>query len=230
MRVKGIYLVLILISRLVSAQVQEFKKYHSIPEEEIVLNIQYNSFIDLPDKMEMKPQSAGFDFYLMYPLVGKNYPLSLAAGMGFSVQNYKNNCYIIDTKDSLQFIKIPDTVNFRKNKFSTVYFDIPVEFRLRSRPLVKKRNVKIAFGFKIGYNIQKYTKYEGDDFYNLSGHDKIKFKRYKLNHFLPYRYGIFIRTGYGKFSATAYYSLTSILENDIRTLTPFSLGFSITLF
>ena len=213
------------------SQVQELRKYHSIPEEQIVLNIHYNSWTIYPQGMNIEPYSAGVDLYLMQPIFGKNYPISLAAGVGFSVQNIKSNSFLIESKDTLYFKEIPDSVSSSKNKFSTVYIDIPIEFRLRSRPISKKRNVKIAFGFKVGYNIKAYIKYEGDDFMHLTDQDKVKFKRYNIRHVLPYRYGVFVRAGYGKFSLSAYYSLTPLFEtNKAQEIIPFSLGLSITLF
>ena len=231
MRSKYLILFFLILIKTSFSQVQELRKYHSIPEEQIVLNIHYNSWSALPQDMLVEPYSAGIDLYLMHPIFGKNYPVSLAAGFGISVQNIKSNSFLIESKDSLYFQKLPDSVSYSKNKFTTVYIDIPIEFRLRSRPIVKKRNVKIAFGFKFGYNIKTYVKYEGDDFMHLTDQDKVKFKRYNIRHILPYRYGVFARAGYGKFSLSAYYSLTPLFETDkAMEIIPFSLGLSITLF
>lgn len=210
---------------------QELQKYNNIPEEQIIFNFYHNTFTSLPKDFVMSPKSAGIDLYLMKDIFGKNYPVSFAGGIGISVQNYKNNSMLISTSDSLYFEKIPDTVSYRKNKFSTVYVDIPIEFRLRTRPLVKKRNLKIAFGFKVGYNIQRYTKYDGDNYLGITNYDKVKYKVYDIKNFLPYRYGVFTRLGYGKFSLSAYYSLTPLFETDkAMEIIPFNIGLSITLF
>ena len=231
MKKTGIAILLILLTKLSFSQVQELKKYNSIPEEQIVLNIHYNSFTSLPKDFDMSAKSAEVDIYLMKDIFGKNNPVSFAGGLGISVQNYKNNSILISKSDSLYFEKIPDTVDYRKNKFSTVYVDIPIEFRLRTRPLVKKRNLKIAFGFKVGYNIQRYTKYDGDNYLNITSDKTIKYKVYDMKNFLPYRYGVFTRLGYGKFSLSAYYSLTPLFEtNKAQEIIPFSIGLSITLF
>ncbi len=227
----GIVILLILLIKLSFGQVQELKKYHSIPEEQIVFNLYYNSWTSLPENFEMSNKSAGVDLYLMKDIFGRNYPVSFAGGIGISVQNYKNSSMLVSTSDSLYFEKIPDTVDYRKNKFATVYVDIPIEFRLRTRPLVKKRNLKIAFGFKIGYNIQRYTKYDGDNYLGITNYKTVKYKVYDIKNILPYRYGVFTRLGYGKFSLSAYYSLTPLFETDkAQEIIPFSLGLSITLF
>jgi len=231
MKKTGIAILLILLIKLSFGQVQELKKYHSIPEEQIVFNIYYNSWTSLPENFDMSNKSVGVDLYLMKDIFGKNYPVSVASGIGISVQNYKNSSMLVSTSDSLYFEEIPDTVDYRRNKFATVYVDIPIEFRLRTRPLVKKRNLKIAFGFKIGYNIQRYTKYDGDNYLGITNYETVKYKVYDIKNILPYRYGVFTRLGYGKFSFSAYYSLTPLFEiNKAQEIIPFSLGLSITLF
>jgi len=223
-------LLLLLMIKFSFSQVQELKKYNSIAEEQIVFNVYSNSWTNMPKDFVMSPKSAGIDLYLMKDIFGKNYPVSFAGGIGISVQNYKNNSMLITTNDSLYFTKIPDTIDYRKNKFSVVYVDIPIEFRLRTRPLSKKRNLKIAFGFKVGYNIQRYTKYEGDNYLGVTNYETVKYKVYDIKNILPYRYGVFTRLGYGKFSLSAYYSLTPLFETSkAQEIIPFSLGLSITI-
>jgi hypothetical protein len=227
----SVSILFVLLIKFSFSQVHELQKYKSIPEEQIVFNVYHNSWANFPKDFELKPYSAGIDLYLMKDLFGKNKPVSFAGGFGVSVQNYKSNSMLFSSSDSLYFIKIPDSVNYRKNKFSTVYVDIPIEFRLRTRPLAKKRNLKIAFGFKIGYNIQRYTKYEGDNYLNINNYEKVKYKVYNIKNFLPYRYGVFTRLGYGKFSLSAYYSLTPLFETSkAQEIIPFSIGLSITVF
>ena len=181
--------------------------------------------------MQIKPQSLGFDAYYMMPVIGKNKILNLAIGGGVSVQNYKSNVKINSNNDTLSFIVINDSINYTKNKFNTVYFDIPIEFKIRTRPIVKRRSLKFIVGFKLGILIQSYEKYEGDDYMQLTSNDKVKYKVYKINQVLPYRYGSYFRIGYGKFNFTGFLSLSSLFNTKKSLETyPYSLGLSITLF
>jgi len=213
------------------AQVQELRQYKSIPEEQIVFNINLNRWSKYPDNMKIEPQSMGIDVYYMYPVVGKNKIFSIAAGAGFSVQNIKSNINVLDSMGMSVFTSIPDTIKYSKNKFSTVYFDIPIEFKLRSRPIVKKRNVKFIIGAKLGVLIQSYQKYEGDNIYHIGTNNKIKYKTYHIKNLLPYHYGVYLRMGYGKFSVTSYMSLSYLFEkNKAMQITPYSIGLAITVF
>ena len=213
------------------AQVQELREYKSIPEEQIVLNINADRWVNYPDGMEAKPYSVGVDIYYMNPVFWRNRNISIAAGTGISVQNIKSNIQIIDSSGYTVFNPIPDTITYSTNKLTTVYLDIPIELRFRTRPIYKKRNLKLALGFKVGYSIQRYKKYEGDNFMLITEHSTVKYKTYKINNMLKYRYGVFARVGYGKFNLTAYYALIELFEkNKSVEIIPYSIGLSITLF
>ncbi len=221
----------IIISYSLFAQVQELREYRDIPEEQIVFNINADRWLGYPKEMEIKPYSAGIDLYYMKPIFWRNRNISIAGGTGISVQNIKSNTQFYDSLGYTLFVQIPDSVDYSTNKISTVYIDIPIELRFRTRPIAKKRNIKFVLGFKIGYNIQRYTKYEGDNFHFLNENSQIKYKIYKINNILTYRYGVFVRAGYGKFNLTAYYALTNLFKKDkAPEIIPFSVGLSITLF
>lgn len=184
--------------------------------------------------MEISPFSTGVDVYLMQAIAGKDNFISLAVGGGLSVQNIKSNSYLISA-DSSYFKPISSDLKYSKSKISTVFFDLPIEIRLRSRPkakdkagIVRKRNFKFALGFKIGYNFQRYIKYEGEDYRAHNYGNKVKFKEYNLKNILRYRYGVYTSIGVGNFSLYAYYALTDFFENKKGPkLRPFSVGLSI---
>ena len=223
--------IFIFISINLLAQVQELREYRDIPEEQIVLNINADRWVGAPNQMDIKPYSAGVDIYYMNPIFWRNRNVSIAVGTGVSVQNIKSNVQLYDSSGYTVFKEIPDSVDYLTNKISTVYFDIPIELRFRTRPIVKKRNIKFVLGFKIGYNVQRYMKYEGDNFNSLDEYSQIKYKTYKIHNMLTYRYGVFARVGYGKFNLTAYYALTSLFKKGrAPEIIPFSVGLSVTLF
>lgn len=213
------------------SQVQELRNYKSIPEEQIILNVNADRWSNYPKGMDTKPYSAGVDVYYMYPLFWRDKNVSFAIGTGVSVQNIKSNVQVSDSAGYTIFTEIPDSVSYLTNKISTVYFDIPFELRFRTRPIVKKRNLKFVLGFKVGYNIQRYEKYEGDNFNDINEHNNIKYKTYKIHNMLTYRYGVFARAGYGKFNLTGYYSLVDLFKKGkTEKIVPFSVGLSVTLF
>jgi hypothetical protein len=216
------------------SQDKEIKEITSYPNPSIIVNWTYASYIDIPKGMEISPLSMAFDIYGMYPFIGKKSFVSLAAGLGLSAQNLKSNNFLLNSDTSV-FIPIPKNLNYLQNKITTLFLDLPVEIRFRSRPKppskggkVRKRNVKFAMGFKVGYNIQSYVKYDGKDYRAHNYGKDIKFKEYRIRNLQKLRYGVYGRLGYGKFSIYGYYALTNLFENNKGPeMRPFAVGLSI---
>jgi hypothetical protein len=218
-----------------SAQDEEIKRITSFPNPSIILNWGYNSWTSVPQDMSISPMSMEVDIYGMYPLIGKESAMSLAVGGGLSIQNIKSNCSLYSDDDTLFFSKIPNNLSYKTNKLSTVFFDVPIEIRIRTRPsqpnksgIVRKRNFRLALGFKIGYIIQSYTKYDGDVGGNTD--NTIKYKEYRIKNILPYRYGVYGRLGYGKFAAYLYYGISTVFDTKKGLQTqPYAIGITINI-
>lgn len=230
-------LILLLLSLQLYSQKEEIKEITSYPNSILQFNWTYNSFIDLPEDMDVSPLSMGTDIYFMQTILGKKSCISLVLGGGLSVQNIKSNSYFQSSSDSSYFVPLSKDLSYKKNKITTVFFDLPLEIRLRTRPksrdkagIVRKRNFRMAIGAKLGYNIQRYVKYDGEDYHSYNYGNQIKFKEYRLSHLLRYRYGVYTNIGIGNFSLYAYYSLTKYIEdNSGPELTPFSIGLSVNI-
>lgn len=219
------------------AQEDEIKEITAYPNPTIIVNWNYNSWYNTPSEIEISPLSMGADIYKMFPILGKTKFISFAIGTGLSVQNIKSDTYVKLEDGASVFYKIPKELKYNSNKISTVFVDIPLEVRLRNRPhppkkggVIRKRNIRFALGFKVGYILQRYIKYDGNDYRSFNYGNYIKFKEYRTANILKYHYGVYIRGGYGKFALTAFYSLTPFFEEEKSyTLYPFSIGLSINI-
>jgi hypothetical protein len=230
-------IILLLIQTNLWAQEDEIKEITAYPNPTIIVNWNYNSWYNTPSEINISPLSMGVDIYKMFPVFGKESFFSFAIGSGISVQNIKSDIYL-DLNDGATILqKIPNELKYSSNKISTVFVDIPLEIRLRNRPhapkkggVIRKRNFRFALGFKIGYILQRYIKYDGQDYRNFNYGNYIKFKEYRIPNVLKYRYGVYFRGGYGKFALTAFYALSPFFEkNKSYTLYPFSIGLSINI-
>lgn len=199
--------------------------------DQFIIDLNYNTWLDAPGNVTIKPLSLGMNIYLMKPLVGKKSNFSIAAGLSLGSQNVNNNSVPYDSAGVTYFNSDTiDNINYKNNKFTTIYIDVPVELRLRTNQNSKEKSFKISAGFKIGYLISSYTKYVGDDYRVSSSGDKVKFKEYRIKNILQYRYGVYARIGYGKFNLTGYYALTPLFEeNKGPEIIPVSVGISIIL-
>jgi len=128
------------------------------------------------------------------------------------------------------FKPVPGGYNYYKNKISTSYLEVPLEFRFRTMPDIKKRNFKVTLGAKFGYLLSSYMKYSGEDFRNHSSKN-VKFKEYRLSNILPYRYSAFLRIGYGKINFIVNYTFVPLFEkNKGPDCIPLSYGLSFTFY
>ncbi len=200
-----------------------------MPNDQIVINILSNTWLNAPSEITLMPVSVGAEAYAMTPLIGRNSSFSLAIGFGVGINNIHNNSLPFDSIGITYFRQITGGYEYTKNKFSSTYVDIPIEIRFRTKPNIKKRNFKVSLGGKFGYMITNYIKYSGDDFRTLTK-KSVKFKEYNFSNVLPYRYGVFLRVGYGKVNGIINYTLSSFFEkNKGPDVIPVSVGLSFTI-
>ncbi len=186
---------------------------------------------DAPDSIDIKPVNQGFSFHCMYDYVIKG-KFSVAIGLGIASHNLYSGSWLKYERDSLNnltgryaFYKIPDSINFKNNKFNINYLEIPVELRFRGNG---SDGFKLALGFKAGLTMSNHTKYKGDNYVYKDG-TSIKEKYYNNKHVLDYRYGVTARIGYKWINLNVFYSLTNLFEdNKGPKMYPVSIGLMIT--
>jgi hypothetical protein len=179
-------------------------------------------WMDTPKDMNARIINQGTSIYGMYNhKLGKS-NISLAFGIGFGFHNLYSNNIIQDIKaDSIAFVKIGDTIDYKKSKISLAYLDVPFEIRYKSR-----KGFRMAVGFKAGYLIDSKAKYKGERLTNDGV--KVKEKIQGIKHLEAFRYGPTIRFGYKWFNITGYFSLSKIFEKDKGPeLYPISVGIAI---
>jgi len=173
--------------------------------------------------------SRGVTIQMMYPIIGNKSNFAIAAGFGLACQNYYLKEFIHTNSDSLWFVPIPDTINYKKYKLNTNYLTIPIEFRIRTNPNKENRtSFKIYPGFRAGVLVNVHTKYIGRD---LANNEKTKVKLFNIKHVAKFDYGLTLRIGYGKILFHSYYSLTQLIEpNKGPVITPVEFGITVILF
>ena len=128
------------------------------------------------------------------------------------------------------FTPIPDSITFTKNKLSTTYAEVPIEFRFRSTPNEKGNSVKIGVGIKGGLLLSSKTKYRGDGAVFGQQGDDAKIKTFKIPNILQFRYGPTFRLGYGNINLVAFYALSELFETNLGpTLNHLSVGLALSL-
>ncbi len=192
-------------------------------QDRFIIELHNDHFLNTPDSMEIQVYSPGFDAHIMY-----DYPFSdsernrfsFAWGYGFSSFNiHHNGSFEENEEDKTTFFRPhPENYNYRKNKVSVNFIEIPIELRFRTNGL---RQFKMSVGAKVGYVVNVHTKVVDDE-------GKRKF--YQVPNLLRYRYGLSGKIGFGRFNVSGFYSLSPFLEEGQGPeLIPFSIGLSLVL-
>ncbi len=176
---------------------------------------------NLPAGIETRTINQGVNVFGMYnyQFGASNFSFAIGAGMG--THNLYNNCLISERNDTTFFTPINDTIGYKRSKLVLTYVDLPFEFRLKT-----KSKFRLAAGFKVGFLLNKHTKYKGDDFH--SDESKIILKSTNVQNLESLRYGPTFRIGYKWFNLVAYYQLSEIFKpGQGPKLYPISVGITL---
>jgi len=177
-------------------------------------------WMNTPDGMKARTINQGVQVFGTYNMPFGKGPFSFAIGLGLSIHNlYWNYRYQGDSLN-FQFVKIEDTLKYKRSKICLPFLEIPLEFRLKT-----KSKVSVGVGFKVGYMIYAHSKWVGDDYlFNSTNALKASFK--DIKNLEKFAYGPTLRVGYKWFNVNAYYSLASVFQKGTGIdIYPISVGF-----
>lgn len=183
-------------------------------------------YVNVPDSVDNKFFNLGVDFQGLYDYrIGKS-NFSFAFGFGIGSHNFYSDAFVLEDSSNVSGLHpisslYPGT-SYKKNKISYTYFDIPLEFRLRT-----KSDIRASVGFKFGFLIDSHTKFKGDDYlYGTNDQLFVKFK--DVPNIESFRYGITGRFGWKFINLTGFYSLTNLFTKNKGPETyPISVGISL---
>lgn len=202
-----------------------FTEYQDKVPGTLVFEFGYNMLQEgTPHNMDIeffKSRSANIYYMYDFRLFGSK-KLSFNPGFGLGMDNYmfakevsltrgQNNSLFVLSATQFESGVNTDSTSFgiEKSKLNVNYFDIPVEFRFRTKP--SKKSFRFAVGGKIGFLIDAKTKVR----YELDG-DTYKFKNKTRNGLENFRYGVHARIGFGSLNLFGYYALSELFEAELN--------------
>ena len=202
-----------------------FTEYQDKVPGTLVFEFGYNMLQDnTPDNMDIdffRSRSANLYYMYDFRLFGSK-KLSFNPGFGLGMDNYMfskevnvsrgpDNQLFVMSADQFESGVNTDSVSFsmEKSKLNANYFDIPMEFRFRTKP--SKKSFRVAVGGKIGFLIDSKSKIK----YELDG-DDYKFKSKSRNGLESFRYGVHARIGIGSVNFFGYYALSELFEKELN--------------
>jgi hypothetical protein len=194
----------------------------------------YDGWASAPDSASPGGFSRHFNFYFMLdkPFQGNpHYSAAIGVGLGSSNMFFENTYVNLKSNTlTLPFTNVSASTHFDKFKLTTMYFEIPLEFRFSQDPVTPDKGIKASLGLKFGTMLKGYTK--GKNYLDASG-NTIYGKNYIIKEqerkFLnSTRIAATARFGYGNFSIDGSYSLTPFLKTAAGPkIYPWSIGLTI---
>jgi hypothetical protein len=177
-------------------------------------------WMNAPSGMTTRTINQGVQVFGTYNTPFGKSNFSFAIGVGISIHNMFWNYRFQGDSVNFQFVKIADSLSYKRSKLSMPYFELPIEFRLKT-----KSKVSVGLGFKVGYMVYAHSKYVGDD-YIFNGANTLKASFKGIKNIEKFGYGPTARIGYKWFNVTGYYSLASIFQKGKGPdMYPISVGF-----
>lgn len=175
-----------------------------------------NAFLE---RNNSKSRNFAFDFLEMGYRFNKNFKVYTAAGLDWTHMRLKQNITIQKSAPTLSYIT--ESVDFKKNRFSSQYLRIPLAFEFRSNPIKKGDRIEFVVGPEIGFLLNGKVKQVSKE----NGKEKFK-DDYNFN---PFRYGAVARLGYGGTGIYVKYYGTDVFAEGQGPADFKNLAFGITL-
>lgn len=151
---------------------------------------------DFLDYKPGKTSTVSFDVLQFGYRFNQNFKIYLAGGFDWTLIRLKKDITIQNEPLNLAYIQ--EDVHFDKNRFSSSYVHVPLNFELRTKENDNGKRFYFVFGPEIGFLLNGKIKQISDE----RGKQKVK----DDYHFQPFRYGGSVRIGYGSLGVfTKYY-------------------------
>lgn len=193
------------------------------------MDVTYEGVVNSPNGVKFK-FGYGNSIQLFYDHQFNAKVLSGALGIAYSHAKYFTDGYIthIDTSTGNDYStfqpisSIKADTSYKRNSYTTNYFELPFELRYRSTPNEKGHSWKASVGFRVGFRLGSYT---------TTRTEAGRFSDFVQPNLTKTRYGLTARIGYGRVGVMGYYGLTRLFEKDRgHEIIPYSIGFTISPF
>lgn len=178
-------------------------------EDQFYLGVTYNLLSQRSEDLKQSGFSTGFHAGFIKDMpINKARNKAIGLGIGLSANTYNQNLLI--QKDDLgatNYSVITDSDTFSKNKFSTHFIEVPLEYRWRTSTATSYEFWRIYTGFKLSYMFAHNTKYKGD----LGS-----FKYTDVSDLNTLQYGLTLSAGYNTWNLHLYYALNTIFSKDAK--------------
>jgi hypothetical protein len=174
-------------------------------EDQFYFGITYNIATDGPSGLSQNKFSSGLSGGFLRDMpINKKRTVAIAAGIGFTYNNYNQNIVVSTPNEIPVYTLIDPNSEFNKNKFSLLTVDVPIEFRWRTSTYESHKFWRIYSGVKFSYLLYDKSIFDG-------AQGKIVVTG--NNDFNKLQYGAYVSAGYNTINVYAYYGLNSLFKS-----------------
>ena len=158
---------------------------------------------DFLDYKASKTSTVSFDVLQFGYRFNQNFKVYLAGGFDWTLIRLKKDITLLNEPQELSYLQ--EDIHFEKNRFSSSYVHIPLNFEIRSKENDNGKRFYFVFGPEIGFLLNGKIKQISDE----RGKQKVK----DDYHFQPFRYGGTVRLGYGSLGGFAKYYMNDMFDS-----------------
>lgn len=177
-------------------------------EDQFYFGVTYNVLQNKPQGVSQDGFSTGIHAGFLRDMpINKSRTFAFAAGLGLAYQAYNQNLLISKTEQTFTYSAIDRDISFKKNQFSFINVDLPLEVRWRTSTPESHKFFRLYSGFKLSYMI-----FNDSRFISNSGDIKINNNK----QFNAFQYGVYLATGYNTWNFYAYYGFNTIFKPEAK--------------
>lgn len=195
----------------VKAEVKPIVKIDSLyREDQFFFSVTYNMFTDIPQKFKQNKFSLGLSGGFLRDMpINKTRTVSIAAGLGFSYQNYYQNLTVSKDGAGAAVYNVNSYSEFVSNRYRQYSVDLPIEFRWRNSTYESTKFWRIYAGVKLSYVFSNTSILDdGENTYRINNNNAIN----------KFQYGPYLSTGYNTWNLYLYYGLSPLFKDGTTTL------------
>lgn len=162
-----------------------------------------------PNNLSPKWYSRGINITFFWDFRIKKSRFSIAPGLGYSCSNIYSRHQLLEDTNGITLRSLPNPGDYKVNKISLQYLEIPLEFRIKTNPDKLDQVWKFVVGFKAGIRVDAHTKTKT----KIANETKVNVER-RFPDFSLFRIGPTVRIGYSSFNITAFYSVLGVFKKD----------------
>jgi len=173
------------------------KKYR---EDQLYIRFTYNILLNKPEEVIQKGISLGFHAGFMRDIsLTERGKYALGIGLGYAYDKHQSN-FLINSNANTYAVS---SLDFKKNKFESHAFEIPLELRYRNSSATEYKFWRVYIGGKISYNFASKSIYIDSD---------TTLKTKSISFLNRWQYGPQISIGYNTWNIYAYWNVNPLFK------------------